>query len=114
MHTLLKARDELFRLRARTDALGEESIVLAGVEEDAVDEIAIVVPDRDEGNLVLATPARDVQSQVALLIRDKRKPSQHRGDFLDEVVLHVPARADDVDSLKDTLALGVLSNGVFL
>jgi hypothetical protein len=30
------------------------------------------------------------------------------------MVLHVPARADDVDSLEDTLALGILSNGMLL
>jgi predicted transcriptional regulator len=73
--TLLKVRDELFRLRARADALGEASVVLAGIEEDAVDKITVVVSNRDERDLVIATPARDVQSQVSLFIRNKRESS---------------------------------------
>lgn len=113
-HTLLKVRDELLRLRARADALSETSVVLAGIEKDTVDKITVVVGDRDEGNLVVAAPARDVQGQVSLFIRSERESSKDRGNFLDEMVLHVPARADDVDSLEDTFALGILSNGMLL
>lgn len=86
-HTLLKHRDQRLGLLARADTLDETAIVLLRGEEDAVDEVAVVFDDGDEGDLVVAAPARAAQGEVAFLVGGEGEASENGRELFDEVVL---------------------------
>lgn len=77
-------------------------------------KITVVVLDRDKRNFFATTPTRKMHSEIAFFIGLEREATHKGGKLLSKMILHVPARADDVGRLKGTLALGIFPDSVLL
>jgi hypothetical protein len=103
---------ELIKGGTLAHALDESAIVLLRVNKGAVHDITIVVADADKGNFLATSPSRSAQRVEAFLVSGEREAAEDGSQLWDQVILQVPARADDVDRLK-ALGLGIFANCMF-
>lgn len=95
------------------DALDELAIVGLRIEQDSVNNIAVVIPDGDEGNGIVSTPVGHGQGEITLFVFGVGQSTKKTSDFGVEVVLNVPSSAR-VDGTLETLCFGVFCDGILL
>lgn len=87
--------------------------MLFRIEKHSVDKISVVVANCDKVDMLVTSPSWDTKSVVAFLVSLERKASKERRQFLDQMVLHVPARAHN-DDRPEALRLGVFPDSILL
>lgn len=105
--------DQFLRFGELADGLDKLTVVGLWVKQDSVDNVAIVIADRDERDGIVSAPVGHGQGEVALFVFSVGKSTKETSDLGVEMVLKIPAGAY-VDGALKALGFGVFCDGILL
>ena len=99
---------------ALAECLDQLAIELLRVQELAMNKVAEVVADSNQGQLFIASPARKSQGQVSFVINLKRPATGRLCNLRNKIVLKIRSRADDVDSFEGPSGDGIIAADILV
>jgi hypothetical protein len=85
--TLLESLNKLGCSGTLANGLDELSVVDLRGEENPMHDVTVVIADGNEGNLLVPSPARALQGEIALLVRREREASEKGCELFREMIL---------------------------